>query len=275
MCKVLEVSRSGYYKWRRRRPSERAKRHAKLVDRIGYHYRDNDGLYGSPKITQLLHNEGWTITEKTVGRIMREQGLRSRTVKKFRVKTTDSNHTLPVAPNLLDQQFQTHAPNQVWMADITYIPTRQGTMYLASVMDLYTRKIVGWKLKNRMPTDLVLEALDTAYDQQKPKPGLMHHTDQGSQYASHEYRKKLNDYGMICSMSRKGNCYDNACIESFHSIIKRELIYLTRFQTRAEARQKIYWYIEFFYNRKRIHSSLGYTSPDRYESAYWEKLMAS
>lgn len=268
MCKVLEVSRSGYYKWRTKPPSEREKRRQELTKRILFHYKDSRGLYGSPKITHLLRREGWKVTEKTVGRIMREHGIRSRTVKKFRVNTTDSRHALPVAPNLLNQQFKTSAPNKVWVADITYIHTRQGKMYLASVLDLCTRKIVGWKLGDRMTDDLVRDALSTACKQHSPKRGLIHHSDRGSQYASHDYQCDLKKYKMICSMSRKGNCYDNACIESFHSILKRELVYQTRFQTREQARQEIYWYIEFWYNRKRIHSGLGYLSPDRFESAY-------
>lgn len=273
MCEVLCVSRSGYYKWRSASPSERDKRRGKLIERILYHYRDNDGLYGSPKITQLLQREGLKVTEKTVGRIMREHGLRSRTVKKYRVQTTDSNHALSVAPNLL-KSLEATAPNEVWVADITYIRTRQGMMYLAGVMDLFTRKIVGWALRDRMSVDLVKEALDAAYAQHLPLPGLIHHSDRGSQYASHEYRAKLQDYGMTCSMSRKGNCYDNACMESFYSLIKRELVYQIRFKTKDEARQKIYWYIEFFYNRKRIHSALNYTSPDRFEMEYFRRKMA-
>jgi putative transposase len=206
---------------------------------------------------------------------MRNLGIRSRTVKKFRVNTTDSNHCFPVAANLLNQDFSTSEPNKVWVADITYIRTAQGRMYLASVLDLFTRKIVGWKLSDRMRTDLVTGALEAAYKQQKPKPGLIHHSDRGSQYASHEYRAKLDEYGMVCSMSRKGNCYDNACIESFHSILKRELVYQTRFKTKEQARQELYRYIEFWYNRKRIHSSLDYMSPDRFESAYFRRKKVS
>lgn len=274
MCEVLQVSRSGYYKWRSTPPSEQESRRAELTERILYHYHDNDGLYGSPKITALLRGEGFRVSEKTVARIMREQGLRSRTVKKFRVRTTDSSHSLPVAPNLLNQQFKASAPNEVWLADITYVPTRQGTLYLASILDLFTRKIVGWALRERMTVDLVNEAFESACAQHSPPAGLIHHSDRGSQYASHEYQAKLRHHGMICSMSRKGNCYDNACMESFYSIIKRELIHLTRFQTKEEARQQIYRYIEFFYNRKRIHSALDYTSPDRFEAAYARHQLA-
>lgn len=275
MCNVLQVSRSGYYKWRSAQPSDQQMRRVELTKRILHHYHDSNGLYGSPKVTALLRREGYGVSGKTVTRIMRQQGLRSKTVKKFRVRTTNSNHGLPVAPNLLNQKFQASAPNEVWLADITYVPTRQGTLYLAGVLDLYTRKIVGWALSHRMTTNLATEALENAHSQCTPSPGLIHHSDRGSQYASHEYQAKLREYGMICSMSRKGNCYDNACMESFHSLIKRELVYQTRFTTKEEARQQIYWYIEFFYNRKRIHSALDYMSPDRFEAAHASDPLAS
>lgn len=271
MCEVLKVSRSGYYKWQKSLPSEREKQRGELAKRIQHHYEDSHGLYGSPKITHLLRQEGRRVSEKTVGRLMREHGLRSRTVRKFKVQTTDSNHDMPVAPNLLEQQFRTESPNQVWVSDITYIRTREGMLYLASVMDLFSRRIVGWALGQRMTVDLVSQALDAACAAKKSKPALIHHSDRGSQYASKEYRGKLEDYNMTCSMSRKGNCYDNACIESYHSILKRELVYLTKFKNRQEAKQKIYHYLEFFYNRKRIHSYLGYMSPDRFEQNYYRK----
>lgn len=274
MCDVFGVSRSGFYKWLESPDSQRTLRRKELAQRIEYHYHDNDGIYGAPKITDCLRDEGKQVGEKTVGRIMREKGLRSCTVKKFKVTTTDSDHSLPVADNLLDQDFKTTAPNKVWMTDITYIRTRQGRMYLASVMDLYSRKIVGWSLKSRMTNELVLEALDRAVAAQKPPPGLLHHSDRGSQYASHEYQRRLEKYNMICSMSRRGNCYDNACIESYHGILKRELVYRETFQTKELAKRKIYWYLEFFYNRKRKHSSLGYLSPDRFEARYFDKKAA-
>lgn len=239
------------------------------MERIKWYYTDSDEIYGSPKITQQLLKEGWKVSERTVGLIMRELGLRSCTAKKYKVQTTDSNHDLPIAPNLLNQNFSTTAPNQVWVTDITYIPCREGRMYLANVMDLYTRKIVGWKIGDRMTNDLVLDALKQAYNVKKPPAGLIHHSDRGSQYASHAYRNQLNEYNMIASMSRKGNCYDNACIESFHSLIKKELVYRKRLRTKKEAHEKIYRYIEFFYNRKRIHSSINYMSPDRFEELFY------
>lgn len=273
MCSVLGVSRSGYYKWRTTPPSDRKKRRERLLERIQYHFQDNDGIYGSPKITLKLHEEGYKVGEKTVGRIMRAHGLRSQALGEFKVQTTDSNHDFPIAPNWLNQHFDVCTkPNQVWVTDITYIRTRQGTVYLASVLDLFTRKIVGWQLGSRMKTELVSAALDKAYESQKPDKGLIHHSDRGSQYASADYRKKLKEYHMIRSMSRRGNCYDNACIESFHSILKREMIYRRVFQTRQEVENHLFRYIEFFYNRKRIHSKLGYLSPDRFESQYYSKL---
>jgi putative transposase len=274
MCKVLVVSRSGYYKWVEEKSKENSyqKRRKALLARIKEIFLDSHKRYGSPKITKQLQEESWTVSERLVGKIMREHGLRSCVSKKFRVTTTDSNHTLPIAPNLLNQNFKTTAPNKVWVTDITYIPCREGRLYLASVMDLFTRKIVGWKLADRMTTDLVLAALDQAYAAQKPPKGLLHHSDRGSQYASEEYRDRLKQYKMKASMSRKGNCYDNACIESFHSVLKKEFIYCTKFKTKAQAQQEVFEYIELFYNRKRIHGSLGYLSPDRFETLYYENI---
>jgi transposase InsO family protein len=205
---------------------------------------------------------------------MQELGFRSCVARKFKVQTTDSNHDLPIAPNVLNQEFATKEPSRVWVADITYIPCREGRLYLASVLDLCTREIVGWRLNDRMTTDLVLGALQDAYTAKKPKKGLLHHSDRGSQYASDDYRKQLKAYKMKASMSRKGNCYDNACIESFHSILKKELIYCKRFRTKEQAYNEIYRYIEFFYNRKRIHGALGYLSPARFAANLYKRKSA-
>ncbi len=264
----MAVSRSGYYKWKKAEPSEQELQKRKVQERIVYYYHDSEKRYGAPKITVLLHREGFTTTERTVGKYMNELGLRSIVSKKFKVTTTNSNHDLPIAPNILNQDFSVSAPNKVWVADITYIPCRQGRLYLASILDLCTKEIVGWRLGDRMTTELVLGALDDAYQAKKPKKGLIHHSDRGSQYASVDYRNQLKEYKIQASMSRKGNCYDNACIESFHSILKKELIYCTKFQTKQQAYDEIYRYIEFFYNRKRIHSSIGYLSPVRYEQLF-------
>jgi putative transposase len=274
MCSVLEVSRSGFYKWLQEKEKENSyqKRRKALLARITWLFLDHCSRYGAPKITKLLKREGWNVSERLVGILMKENGLRSCVSKKFKVTTTDSNHDEPIAPNVLNQNFKTTAPNKIWVTDITYVPCREGRLYLASVMDLYTRKIVGWKLGERMTEDLVLAALDQAYEAKKPPKGLIHHSDRGSQYASKEYRARLKKYRMKASMSRKGNCYDNACIESFHSVLKKEFIYCTRFRTKAQAQQEMFEYIELFYNRKRIHGSLGYESPDRFEQMYYQQI---
>ncbi|MNC23846.1 IS2 transposase TnpB [compost metagenome] len=270
---MLRVSRSGYYKWRIAEPSQRETRKEQLTERITWHFYDSDETYGSPRIHNELVKEGWSISERTVGLIMREQGLRSCMARKFRVTTTDSHHDMPVAPNILQQDFTATKPNEKWVADITYIPCRQGKLYLASILDLYTKQIVGWKLSDRMTCDLVMDALKQAYLAKKPGKGLIHHSDRGSQYASKEYRNQLMEYGMKPSMSRKGNCYDNACIEAFHSILKRELIYSKpKFKTKQEAQQRLYRYLEFFYNRKRSNSTIGYLSPVRFEQLYYERV---
>jgi putative transposase len=271
MCDVLGVSRSGFYKWRTAEPSQQELRKIEILERIKFHYNDSERRYGSPKITYLLQLEGYNIVERTVGKYMQELDLRSCVSRKFKVITTDSNHDLPIAPNILNQNFDFSEPGKAWAADITYIPCREGQLYLASILDLCTREIVGWRLGDRMTTELVLGALDDAYEAKKPKKGLIHHSDRGSQYASADYRNKLVMYKMKASMSRKGNCYDNACIESFHSILKKELIYCKKFKTKQQAYDEVYRYIEFFYNRKRIHSALGYLSPVRFAALFQNK----
>lgn len=274
MCKALDVSRSGYSKWLQTKDDENSyeKRRKALAARIGSLFHASCKRYGSPKLTTLLQREGWDVSERLVGDIMKKNGWRSCTATKFKVTTTDSNHTLPVAPNVLNRNFRTTAPNKVWVTDITYIPCREGRLYLASVLDLFTRKIVGWRLSDRMTSDLVLDALDQAYRAQRPPRGLLHHSDRGSQYAAQEYRKRLKTYKMTASMSRKGDCYDNACMESFHSVLKKELIYCApKFRTKAQAQQALFQYIEFFYNRQRIHGALGYLSPHHFEQLYYQK----
>lgn len=268
MCKILNVSKAGFYKWLSSKPSKQELRKLEIVERIKYHFYDSDKRYGAPKITYLLQLEGYDIVERTVGKYMHELGLRSCVSRKFKVTTTDSNHDDPIAPNLLNQNFDVKEPKKVWVADITYIPCREGRMYLASIMDLCTREIVGWRLASRMTTNLVLGALEDAYAAKKPSCGLIHHSDRGSQYASIDYRLKLSSYEMQASMSRRGNCYDNASMESFHSILKKELVYCKKFKTKQQAYSEIYRYIEFFYNRKRIHGSLGYLSPVRFAAQF-------
>jgi len=268
MCKVLGVSTSGYFKWRNQEPSQQEIRKKEIQERITYLYYDSNKIYGSPKITSLLKKEGYNITERTVGLYMKELSLRSCVSKKFKVVTTDSKHDYPVAPNKLNQNFAVSTPNKVWVADITYIPCREGKLYLATILDLCTREIVGWRLNGNMETQLILDALKSAYQSRKPPKGLIHHSDRGTQYASNVYRDQLVEYGMEASMSRTGNCYDNACAESFFSLLKKELIQGKRFKTKEEAYNQIYRYIEIFYNRKRIHSSIGYVSPVEFASTF-------
>ncbi|MFB5193285.1 IS3 family transposase [Alicyclobacillus fastidiosus] len=267
MCQVLQVYRSGYYAWLKSPDSARKKRRKKLIQRIHQIFLSSRRLYGSPKITQVLRKEGLRVSQKTVAGIMRENGLKSRTVRKYKA-TTNSKHSHPVHDNVLNQTFQAQRPNQVWMSDITYVWTNEGWLYVASVMDLFTRKIVGWKADSRMTKELVIDALEQAYQREKPDDGILHHSDRGSQYASREYQDKLKEYKMIGSMSRKGCCYDNACIESFHSVIKRELIHLETYTSRARAKRDIWEYIEVWYNRRRIHSSIRYQTPVQFQDEY-------
>ena len=270
MCTVMGVSRSGYYKWKNHKPSNQETRRKKLMKQIQYHFYAFKRRYGSNKIAAKLREDGWVVSTKTVARLMKTMGLRSCTVKKYKA-TTNSKHNLPIYGNVLNRGFNVAAPNKVWVTDITYISTLQGWIYLATVMDLFSRKIVGWSLGERMTKELVLEAFDKACERQTPLPGLIHHSDRGSQYASAEYRDRLEKHQMIGSMSRKGNCYDNACIEAFHSVIKKELVYQTKFKTRQQAYDAIYEYIEFDYNRIRIHSSIGYLTPHLCEKKYYEQ----
>lgn len=267
MCSLFSVSKSGYYEWTKRQESNRSQRRKQLEKCIRRIFLDSRQLYGSPKIWHVLKQEGIRVSRKTVARIMKELGLKSRTVKKYKA-TTNARHHMPVAENVLNQSFAAEKPNQVWMADMTYIPTEEGWLYLASLEDLCTRKIVGFHMDERMTKELCLKALDRAYRHQKPKGSVLHHSDRGSQYASSDYQRRLKQYGMTGSMSRKGNCYDNACMESFHSVLKKELVYLHKFKTKNEAREKIFEYISCFYNGKRIHSSIGYVTPNQYERMF-------
>nr|WP_244898650.1 IS3 family transposase [Staphylococcus lutrae] len=267
MCKVLGVSKSGYYDWKKRPASSQQKRRDRLKKEIYKVYIGSQKRYGSPKITKELMKEGIKVSQRTVTRLMKEMGIRSITKKKYKA-TTDSKHNLPIYPNLLNQRFKVEKPGVVWVSDITYIYTREGWVYLATVMDLFSRRIIGWSMSNRMTKDLVISALERAFTAQKPTAGLIHHSDRGSQYASIEYQNILRENEIITSMSRKGNCYDNACIESFHSIIKKELIHHCNFQTRNEAMFSIIEYIVTFYNSKRIHSTLNYLSPLEFEKMF-------
>ena len=266
MCRVLEVSASGYYASRDRAPSARRQRQEALADQIRAVHRGGQRGYGSPRVTQALQQQGVACSENTVARIMRREGIRSQAARKFKA-TTNSQHHLPVAANVVDRNFQRERPNELWLTDITYIPTREGWLYLAVVLDACTREVVGWSMKERMTTDLVSDALRMAIAREQPEPGLIAHSDRGSQYASHAYQQLLKEHGMICSMSRKGNCWDNAPMESFFGTLKKELIHQHNFRSRREARSSIFDYIECFYNRSRLHSALGYLSPLEFKLA--------
>ena len=273
MCKVLNVSTSGYYKWLKHKPSKWELRRKKIKKRIRHYFYHFKQRAGSRPITAALNEEGVTVSSKTVARYMKAMGLKSITSKKYKA-TTNSKHAMPVHENVLEQQFKVLAPNKVWVTDITYIATGEGWLYLASVMDLFSRRIVGWSMGSRMTSELVLDALDHAYKRRKPKPGLIHHSDRGSQYAGADYQERLASYKMIGSMGRKGNCYDNACIESFHSTLKKELVYQTKYKTRKQAIKELNAYIEFDYNRLRLHSTLGYKTTHRFEQMYFAKKSA-
>jgi putative transposase len=267
VCEALAVSPSGYYRWRKH-PGGYGRYSGRdgLRKAIRSAYDESRRTYGSPRIHRALQAKGVPCCVNTVAKIMREDGISARP-RRRKVRTTDSSHNLPVAENLLAREFDRSAANQAWVSDITYIPTDEGWLYLATTLDLYSRRIVGWSMRERMTSDLVIDALAMAIEQRQPSAGLMHHSDRGSQYASHAFRKMLSAHGMICSMSRKGEVYDNAVIESFYATLKRELVKGKQYATRDEARRAIFEWIEVFYNRQRLHSSLGYQSPADYEAA--------
>jgi transposase InsO family protein len=266
LCLYLKVSPSGYYGWERRRacPCARALENQSLVREIKSIYAQSRQTYGSPRMVHELRQKGRHHGRERIGRLMKEEGLCGRQQGRFRVQTTDSHHDHPIAPNRLAQAPKATAPNQLWAADITYIETKEGWLYLAAILDLYSRKIVGWAMSERIDTALVLQALTMALLHRHPPAQLLCHTDRGVQYASADYRQALDQAGLVPSMSRRGNCYDNAAMESFWSTLKLELVYRT-FAFRQQARTQIFDYIEAFYNRHRSHSALGYRSPVDFE----------
>jgi len=266
MCEQLGVSRSGFYAWRERPESARQQEDKQLAQEVAQAHRDSRGTYGSPRVHAELRARGRRVSRKRVARLMGEQKLAARRRRRS-VRTTDSHHSHPVAPNVLERDFSPSQPNSTWATDITYVWTGEGWLYLAVVLDLFSRSVVGWSMSERIDTKLVLGALQMALEGRQPPQGLIHHSDRGSQYASAEYRQALASRGIQCSMSRKGNCWDNAVVESFFSSLKMELVYLTDFVTRHQARSALFEYIEVFYNRRRRHSSLGYLSPMEYERA--------
>lgn len=267
MCAELGVSRSGYYAWRRRmRPCARRRSDVQLGERIEAIFDRSRRRYGSPRIHQQLRREGVYVARKRVERLMRERGLWARKARRYRV-TTDSNHSFPVAPNRLERNFRAERPDQVWVGDITYIDTRTGWAYLAILLDLHTRKVVGWSMANHLQTSLVEQALLHALGSRKPEPGMLHHTDRGAQYASDKYQRALKKAGMTVSMSRPGNCLDNAVAESFFGTLKQELVHDSDWRDLAEARRDVHAYIEGDYNTRRLHSSLGYRTPAEVDEA--------
>ncbi len=264
---VLEVSPAGYYAWRKRSPSWHALIDELLLLHIRMAYAASAATYGAPRVQRELQAEGFPVSTKRVARIMRDDGLAARRPTGRRVSTTNSNHADPIAPNLLARQFDVNGiVNHVWVADLTYIPTREGWLYLATVLDLGSRRCVGWAMDDTMDVTLALRALRMAQETRRPAPGLIHHSDRGSQYAATDYRAELAAHGMIASMSGKGDCYDNAVAESFFATLEFELIMQSNWPTKEAARRAIFRYIETWYNRKRRHSTLGYVSPVEYEA---------
>jgi putative transposase len=267
MCDVLEVSTSGYYAWLKREPSPQEQRREAIGEAAERAYHESHGIYGYRKVHNDLQDEQIDCCLETVRRVLHEKRLFSRTKRKF-VVTTDSDHSMPIAKNHLDRKFEATAPDQKWAADITYISTGQGWLYLAVVMDLFSRRIVGWSTSDSLRADVVLDALDMALDVRRPGPNLMHHSDRGSQYASDAYQQLLEDRCIVCSMSRKGNCWDNAPVESYFGKLKTEWIHGKHYATRQEAKGDIFKYIELFYNRQRKHAALGYISPVAFEERH-------
>lgn len=268
-CQVLDVSRSGFYAWKKRPPSAQAVRRQALTERIReVHSRKHHDTFGAPRVQKLLAAEGQGVNRKTVAQCMQAAGIQAKTVKPFRVMTTDSNHSHPVAENVVDRNFSSSKKNETWVADITYIPTGEGWLYLAAVIDLFTRKVVGWSMSDSMESRLVVDALTMAIQREVPSQGLIAHSDRGVQYASAHHQDLLKRHGITCSMSRKGNCWDNAPMESFFATLKKELVHHERYATHAEARLSLFEYIECFYNRLRLHSTLGYIAPVQFEAAH-------
>lgn len=273
MCKVFKISRSGYYDWLKRKPSKRALETQRLKEQVHTLYRGSKGRYGSPKITDELRDNGWKVSRPRVARIMRSEGLKSIVSKKFKVVTTDSRHNLPIAKNLLNREFAAEAPGRKWVSDITYIPTRQGWMYLTIIMDLYDRKIIGWALSTTMAArDSVLAAWKMAVLNRSFIPDqLIFHSDRGIQYASSVFTGQLKQYKVIQSMSRKGNCWDNAVAENFFKILKSELVKHVNFNSILQAKTELFEFIEIWYNRKRKHAYLGYKTPEQYGKVNYSK----
>ena len=267
MARKLEVSRTGFYAWLKRLPSERALEDRRLGARAEAIHKEHKGRYGTPRVHKQLQAEGETASRKRIDRLLLERGLRAKAKKRFK-KTTNSNHSDPIAPNHLDRSFEATAPNQRWVGDITYLWTAEGWLYLAVLLDLYSRKVVGWAMSEHVDADLAIAAFEMAAKTRGPSNKLLHHTDRGSTYTAFAYRKKLKAYKVQVSMSRKGNCWDNAVAESFFGTLEKELCQGTPFQSRDHARAQVFAYIEGYYNNKRIHSSIGYVTPNQKEADF-------
>jgi transposase InsO family protein len=266
MCEVLEVSRSGFYRWLPEPIGKRQRRRDELRDKIRTVHEDSRRTYGSPRVHKELIEQGEKVCENTVARVMNISGIRSKTKRRFVVRTTQSEHAYPVARNLLDRRFAQPRPNRAWAGDITFIATDEGWLYLAVIIDLCSRMVVGWSMSDSITSDLTRDALEMAIARRGPGAGMLFHSDRGVQYACDAYQKILDQHDIVCSMSRRGNCYDNAAAESFIGTLKCELVYHEHYATRERARQSIFEYLEVFYNRKRRHSSLGYLSPEAFEA---------
>ncbi len=275
LCRVLRVSPSGYYAWQSRRPSERSQENQKLKRQVLEIYEQSRKTYGSRRIQHELAEQGQSLGRSRVRRLMKEAGVQWKKPRSWRPKTTDSRHSFPVADNLLEQAFTVDGPGKVWMTDITYVPTAQGFVYLAVVMDLYSRRIIGHAMSSSLHRQVCLEAFELACGRGVRMPGLIHHSDRGSQYASQEYRGRLRNLYIQCSMSGKGNCYDNAVAESFFATLEKELLSRVRFQNHRDAKRAIFEYIEVFYNRLRRHSSIEYLSPINYEKQFAQNQKAA
>jgi putative transposase len=273
LCTVLGVSRSGFYAAQQRPVAPRRHEDQQLAVHVAAAHVASRRRYGSPRVQRELRAQGHAVGRHRVARLMQEQGLRARKTRRFQ-RTTDSQHNLPVAANILDRQFTVPTPNTVWVSDITYLWTREGWLYLVVILDLFSRRVVGWALHDRITRQLALDALTMALRHRQPSPGLMHHSDRGSQYASGDYQALLTAHGIECSMSRRGNCWDNAVAESFFSTLKIELAHEADWTTHAEAHADVAEYLEIFYNTQRRHSVLGYLSPVAFERHHEENLAA-
>ena len=267
LCRMLEVSPAGFYAWAKRPESKRSAADRRLLAEIRAIHSESRQTYGSPRVHAELRGRGQQVGKNRVARLMGENGVESRRKKRFR-RTTDSQHDFPVADNVVRRQFHASAPNQVWVTDITYVWTREGWLYLAAILDLFSRRVVGWATSSSLGRELALNALSEALRGRNVGPGLVHHSDRGCQYASHDYRRRLEACGIVCSMSRKGDCWDNAVAESFFATLKGELVDRADFATRAAAELALFDYIERFYNRRRRHSALGYATPIEFENAF-------